>query len=75
MVKMFEAYITTKHGELVAEFGNLEAYLSDIAPTAYRVFGFGETVELPEEPHDIWEFADMLEELAGNTEDEEDDEF
>lgn len=66
---MFEAYITTKHGELVAEFGNLEAYLSDIAPTAYRVFGFGDSVELPEEPQDIWEFADMLEELAEMIED------
>lgn len=57
---MSEAYITTKGGNLVAECEGMELYLSD---AGIDCFGFGDSIELPETPEDIWHLAEMLQEL------------
>lgn len=51
------AEITTKHGQLVAEYGGFEVYLAEFG---IEGFGFGDTVELPYEPYDMYELVDML---------------
>lgn len=52
-----QAVISTRNGQLVAEYHDFVVYLADAGIEGY---GYGETVELPCEPQDMWELVDML---------------
>ena len=55
-----EVFISTNgSGSLVAECGDIVLYLAEFG--LERFFGFGERVELEDEPQDVYELADMLE--------------